>query len=48
MQEQILGGQGVWGKGERDSKVLFLSDTFLPQFGQQFGQDMEEREEISQ
>lgn len=34
MQEQILGGQGVWGKGERDSKLLFPSDTFLPKFGQ--------------
>lgn len=34
MQEQILEGQGVWGKGEGDTKVFFPSDTFLPQFGQ--------------
>lgn len=44
MQEQIVGGQGVWGKGERDSKLWFPRDTFLPKFGQQFGQDVEERE----
>lgn len=49
MQEQILGGQGVWGKGEGDTKIFFPSDTFLPQFGQKkIGQDIEEREKISQ